>query len=56
MRSSNKVGGIVKEELELKSEDLPKKTVIDITGVKQLKTEYTGGWNAHYGFANITVK
>ncbi len=47
--------GILKTELKINAEDLPKNVSVDITGVKQIKIESSCYWGK-YGFANVTVK
>jgi len=47
--------GILKEEVAISAEDLPKKFTLDITGVDQLKFEIKS-YQGTYAIANITVK
>ena len=49
--------GVLKEELNVRSDDLPRKVSLDITGVNQLKVVAFGvNMYTSYGFANVTVK
>ena len=49
--------GVMKKEIEMNAEDLPRKVTLDVTGVRQLKFEIKIGYlGGSYGFANVTVK
>lgn len=50
--------GVLKKEIEVKSDALPQKVDIDITGVSQIKIVCSvDRWSTPgYGFANVTVK
>ncbi len=48
--------GVLKHEITLKGDDIPKRITVDITGVKQLKFARSGGGHADFAFANIVVK
>lgn len=48
---------ILKKEIEIGAESLPKKITIDVTGVEQIKFDYPYVYlSPRCGFANITVK